>query len=218
MCNLYSLTRSQDAIRAIRKAMRDKTGNLAPGSIFPDRPAPVIRKADGGDEMLMMRWGFPPLKAPGPVITNVRNTTSNFWKGWLRPEFRCLVPVSSFCEYTDATPKIAHWFALDDSRPLFFFAGIWRPWTGVRGTKKEPIEGEHLLYSFLTTEANEVVRPIHAKAMPVMLTSEEDCDRWLNAPVDEALQLQRPYPADRMKVVAFGKGMTSDQPNDLVLT
>jgi hypothetical protein len=25
------------------------------------------------------------------------------------------------------------------------FAGIWRPWTGVRGTKAEPVEGEHLL-------------------------------------------------------------------------
>ena len=51
-------------------------------------------------------------------------------------------------------------FALDESRALFALAGIWRPWTGER--KKD--HGEHLLYSFLTTEPNEVVASIHAKA------------------------------------------------------
>ena len=33
-------------------------------------------------------------------------------------------------------------------------AGIWRPWTGVRGTKAEPVEGELLPYAFLTSEPN----------------------------------------------------------------
>jgi putative SOS response-associated peptidase YedK len=58
--------------------------------------------------------------------------------------------------------------AQDDSRPLFFFAGIWRPWTGIRGTKANPALGEHLLYSFLTTEANAVVASVHPKAMPAL--------------------------------------------------
>jgi len=90
--------------------------------------------------------------------------------------------VTSFCEYTDSQPKIPHWFALDERRPLFAFAGIWRQWTGTRGTKAAPAEGEHLLYSFLTTD---VVRPVHAKAMPVILTADQ-FDTWLEAPVDEA--------------------------------
>lgn len=30
MCNLYSLTKGQDAIRQLTKAMRDTTGNLPP--------------------------------------------------------------------------------------------------------------------------------------------------------------------------------------------
>ena len=44
MCNLYSNTRSQEAIRAITKALRDTTGNLPsmPG-IFPDYKAPIVR-------------------------------------------------------------------------------------------------------------------------------------------------------------------------------
>jgi hypothetical protein len=40
---------------------------------------------------------------------------------------------------------VTHWFALDDSRPLFAFAGIWRLWTGER--KGET--GEHQLFAFL---------------------------------------------------------------------
>jgi putative SOS response-associated peptidase YedK len=129
---------------------------------------------------------------------------SPYWRGWLKPEFRCLVPVTSYCEYTDSQPKVPHWFALDASRPLFAFAGIWRPWTGARGTKADPAEGEHRLYSFLTTEPNEVVKPIHAKAMPVMLTQDQ-FDTWLEAPVQEALELQRPFPGEGMEVVSTGE-------------
>ena len=67
-----------------------------------------------------------------------------------------MVPATSFSEYADTKPKKTPvWFALDESRPLFAFAGIWRPWTGVR--KKAEGEMEHRLFSFLTCEANGVV-------------------------------------------------------------
>jgi putative SOS response-associated peptidase YedK len=66
--------------------------------------------------------------------------------------------------------------SLQFAPPLAAFAGIWRPWTGVRGTKADPVEGEHLLYSFLTSEPKDVVGPIHPKAMPVILTMPEEYD------------------------------------------
>lgn len=137
-------------------------------------------------------------------VTNVRYTKSSYWRGWLKAELRCLVPVTSFCEYTDSLPKVPHWFALDVSRPLFAFAGIWRPWTGTRGTKNDPVTGEHLLFSFLMAESNDDVRPIHAKAMPAILTTADDCERWLTAPVEDAIKLQRPLPAGVLKIVARG--------------
>jgi putative SOS response-associated peptidase YedK len=71
------------------------------------------------------------------------------------------------------------------------FVGIWRPWTGTRGTKAEPVTGEHKLFAILTTEANELVRPIHSKAMPVLLSGEERQKAWLTMPVEEALAVQR---------------------------
>jgi putative SOS response-associated peptidase YedK len=116
------------------------------------------------------------------------------------------VPVTSFCEWTDTLPKITNWFALDDTRPLFFFAGIWRPFVGER---KGDV-GEHLLFSFLTTEANATVAPIHRKAMPVLLLNEQDRETWLTGSLNAALALQRPAPDAALRVIATGK--KQDQP------
>ena len=55
MCNLYSITRNQAAIRDLFKVTKDTTGNLPPlPAIFPDGIAPVVRvtedeRAVGGD-------------------------------------------------------------------------------------------------------------------------------------------------------------------------
>jgi len=216
MCNLYSLNRPQDEIRRWFDVSHDSAGNLPPmPGIFPDQMAPVVLAGKEGRELTMMRWSIPGPKAYGEhPVTNVRNVKSPHWRPWLKPEFRCLVPVSSFSEYADTKPrKTPVWFALDDDRPLFAFAGIWRPWTGVRGTKKENpdrIETEHWLFSFLTTEANGVVGPVHPKAMPVLLTTKEECGTWLEAPTEEALGLQRPLPDGMMKEVARGDRYDGD--------
>lgn len=61
MCNLYSLTKGQAAIVGMARAMRDTAGNLQPlPGIFPDYPAPIVRKAaDGVRELALVRWGMP---------------------------------------------------------------------------------------------------------------------------------------------------------------
>lgn len=216
MCNLYSMTRSHNEVARLFGVNRDRTGNRPPlPAIFPDQLAPVVRRdTDGARSLDMMRWGFPPPpRSKEKQTTNVRRTESSWWRPWLKREFRCLVPATSFCEYTDATPRVPHWFALSADRPLFAFAGIWRPWTGVRGTKAErqtlvdetgSDSKEHLVFAFLTTEPNDVVRPIHAKAMPVILTGEA-CDLWLEGELAAALKFQAPAPNDLMSIVATGK-------------
>ena len=106
MCNLYSMNRSQTEIVAITRALYDRTGNMPPlPGIFPDYLAPIVRTGgDGERELVMARWGMPgPPQFGGHPITNIRNTKSPHWRGWLSSN-RCVVPWTSFCEYAPTTP------------------------------------------------------------------------------------------------------------------
>ena len=193
MCNLYNISTNQQAICEIAGVLRDLSGNLREAyDVFPDYAAPVVRVSeDGAREMILARWGLP--NPPGikpPFNGNIRNPKSPHWRRWMGIANRCVVPATSFCEYEGENgAKWKVWFALDPSEPVFFFAGVWTDWHGMR-SKKEG-EGDFRIYSFLTTEPNAVVAPVHPKAMPVLLTSPAEVNQWLAAPLDDALKLQR---------------------------
>ncbi len=205
ICNLYNITTNQEAIRAITRAMIDHVGNLQPSlDVYPDRLAPVCRSTADGRELTNLTWGMPSPTSvtngkPDSGVTNIRNTGSPHWRRWLGPENRCLVPWTRFCEWEDTKPKkTKRWFAINEEMPLAFFAGIWTSWQGERGSIKNPRSGQHQLFGFLTAEPNDVVKPIHQKAMPVILTTEEELDIWLQAPWAEAKDLQRPLPREQL--------------------
>jgi hypothetical protein len=99
MCNLYSLTKGQAAIRDLFRVSSDRTGNLPLFlGIFPDQMAPIIRRDEDGErELVMARWGMPgPPQFGGQPVTNIRNVSSPHWRTWLGPKNRCIVPATSF--------------------------------------------------------------------------------------------------------------------------
>ena len=137
MCNLYTMTATVDEMRRLFGPFDGDRANLPPfDEIYPGRTAPVLRRGEaGGLKLDTMTWGFPgPAAAKGRPVTNVRNLASPFWRSALdNTERRCIVPVTSFCEWT-AEPdpvtkrKAKVWFGLHEQHdPLFAFAGIWRP-------------------------------------------------------------------------------------------
>jgi putative SOS response-associated peptidase YedK len=190
MCNLYSMTATVDEMRRVFGPFDGDTANLPPfDELYPGYTAPVLRRTDvGGLKLEMMKWGFPgPQSAGSRPVTNVRNLASPFWRTALSdPMRRCIVPATSFCEWTaepdPATRRKAKvWFGLaEDHPPVFAFAGIWRPGEG----------GPFM--AFLTCEANATVGAVHPKAMPVMLRP-GDSPRWLDSAHADACAMAQPF-------------------------
>ena len=170
-----------------------KTPNCAYHSSGPS----IRNSADGNLELVMMRWGFPPIPGEKAPITNIRNLQSRWWRDvnreWiLEQQYRCLVPFTAFAEpVRDST-----WFHVPGVE-VACFAGIWRPWQGERLTeqpgqkRRVRTQGDWKLYSFLTTDANDVVKPVHEKAMPVILIDPKEQAEWLNGG-EASFYLQRP--------------------------
>lgn len=213
MCNLYGLKATRAEVIAYFQANDDfrkeiEEAELEKDYVSPGRPGLVVREQEGRRGIDQMRWGWPPPKnAKGPVV-NVRNYSSPFWKSALaNPERRCLVPTTRFQEWSvepdpETGKKRPHWFKVP-SRPIFAFAGVWRP--SELGN----------VYAFLTcgyadgpeaapevhkaAAASHIVGAIHPKACPVIL-HEEDYNRWLQAPIDDVLSLACAYPSQLMAI------------------
>jgi hypothetical protein len=86
--NLYSITRSQDALRQLFRVWRDLTGNLSPlPGVFFDTMAPTVRVAPEGEgELTMMRWAFRRRRTSARFLSPMSATRR---RPMLKPEWRC---------------------------------------------------------------------------------------------------------------------------------
>jgi putative SOS response-associated peptidase YedK len=147
---------------------------------------------------LIPHWGLIPHWAADPSIGN-RTINARAETLTELPSFkslvnrgRCIIPADGFYEWRkEGKGKIPMRFKLKSGEP-FAFAGLWDSW-------KQPDGSLLRTYTIVTTEPNDVLRPIHNR-MPVML-SNDDAQKWLadDDEIAHALTLLKPYPPGEME-------------------
>ena len=207
MCNLYEYELQEWEIAHLIEHYRLLGTNWTEAmKVYPNRPGAVVVGRAGERVVVDMLWGLTPW-GKGTWLTNFRNPHLKTWKPLIdKKAQRCVVPATRFAEpdRNISKPVQWRWFARPNRKP-FLFAGVWTKWSGDRGTKKVPNVGEHLLYSFMTTDPNAIVEPIHDEAMPVILTTPAEVEQWLRGTAAEALALQKPAANDVIELVSEEK-------------
>jgi putative SOS response-associated peptidase YedK len=220
MCGRYTQHHDiQDLFERFNAENGFVLGASAQYNVAPTQSVAVVTEhaTPSGTERIVepMRWGLIPFWAKDPSIgakmINARSETvmvKPAFRNGLRRK-RCLIPADGFYEWQPAIsgPKQPFYFTLRDGE-LFGFAGLYDEWTAPDGS---PLRS----CTIITTEANEVVRPVHER-MPVILLRDDEA-AYLNPRVTDAeaiVPLLSPYPAERMTATAVSlrvnRAMTDD--------
>lgn len=179
--------------------------NSAPGQNLP-----IIINTES-EKLSLFKWGLVPFWAKDPKIGNkLINTRAEtiMEKPSFKAAFtrrRCLIPANGFFEWKKGTQKIPYRIFMKNEA-LFAMAGLWETWKDADG---------NLLHTFsiITTEPNELMKPIHNR-MPVILPPEAE-KTWLHEEnPQELLALLQPYDANKMEAYTIGNAINSPGNNN----
>lgn len=174
---------------------RPRDNRFRPEELRPNSRNYVIREQGGVRGWDVMHWD---VLGGGTRwhMTNVRQLHLPQWRKLAeKPENRCIVPLTEFAEFTpdkhdlgDGKPPLKGemWFSVTD-QPTFAVAGFWQQ------TK------EGAGFTMVTCDPNELVAPIHPRAM-ITILEPGDIDCWLRGSYDDVVALQKPYSAEKMRV------------------
>lgn len=206
MCGRFTLAVPGEQVAA--QLQLAATPELSPRyNIAPTQQVGAVRAAEGGRELVLLRWGPVPSWAKDPSVgarmINARSETAAekpAFRTALRQR-RCLIPADGFYEWQAAAGgKQPYHIRLADGG-LMAFAGLYEHW-------KAP-DGEWLhTCTILTTEANALMRPLHDR-MPVILAPEH-YSMWLDPGLRDAGPLQpllAPYPPELMAATPVSKAV-----------
>ena len=205
MCGRFTQFSERKELTRLFSFNADEVPDLLPRyNIAPTQLVAVVRQDDGQRVIKPLRWGLVPSWATDTRIAyslvNARSETVAT-KPAFRSAFksrRCLVPTTGFYEWlaTGAKKKLPMPMRMIDGQP-FALAGLWERWTDPEGVVIESC-------TIITTEANELIRPIHDR-MPVILAP-EDYGTWLDpkTPPEQLQALLRPYQAEAMVAAPVG--------------
>ena len=211
MCGRYVLKSSPQRLREVFGIEGPDTAHSEEWrpryNLAPMQKAPIVRLVEGRRHLDLLQWGLIPSWAQDPALgnrlINARSETAAE-KPAFRAAFksrRCIVPADGFYEWQQQPSGKQPFYIHRPDGQLLAMAGLWEHWMPPGAT--EPL----LTFAILTTEANDLMRPLHDR-MPVVL-QEEDVARWLDPtakPVD--LQaLMRPLGDSALDPYPVGKAV-----------
>jgi putative SOS response-associated peptidase YedK len=216
MCGRFSLNQTGEGLADVFHQL-----NVVPPveprfNIAPSQPVATITATLNNPEpqFHLLQWGLIPSWAKDPTIGN-RLINARAETVSEKPSFRaafkrrrCLILADGFYEWqrqANRKTKQPYYFFLKQHQP-FAFAGLWEHWT-------DPSSGgEVQTCTILTTDANELMDPIHNR-MPVILEP-EDYDTWLDPSRYNPGKLQamlHPYWSDAMACYAVSTEVNKPQ-------
>ena len=187
MCGRYTLSTVDGPEIAQRFSLISPPAEETLGR-FNVCPTETVAAVVAPGEAAAVPWGLRPFKKGSFAPINVRSESAAKRFKWLMTGGRCLVLADGWYEWLKAEQKgqqrLPFRYTVDGGEP-FAFAGLYDG-TGV---------------AILTTEANEICRPVHDR-MPVVLDGPEAEAMWLSKDVEvpEAEGLLVPFPSERVSV------------------
>ena len=174
-------------------------------NVAPTLEMPLVAVSRGRRVLDQVRWGLVPSWAKdlsiGSKQINARAESVTTKPAYKRAfvKRRAIVPADGFYEWEKRNEKQKQpWFIRRrDGEPLAF-AGLWEIWHDPKIGDDAP---RIRTFTIITTEANDLLEPIHER-MPVVLP-ESEWDRWLDPEfqdVDALRQLLIPAPADQFEM------------------
>jgi putative SOS response-associated peptidase YedK len=165
-------------------------------NVAPRAEVPVVAESRGERVLDVVRWGLIPSWAKdmkiGDRLINARAETVASGNAFKRAfaKRRCIIPADGFYEWQaidtgqQKKRKQPWFFRRRDGEPLAF-AGLWEIWHDKNLGDDAPRIRSCVI---ITTDANDVVRPVHDR-MPAVLP-ESAWDAWLDAENNDVEKLQ----------------------------
>ena len=209
MCGRFSISTPTEILRVRFNVPR--ANDLKPNyNAAPTQNLPVILNSEP-TTINLCRWGLIPFWAKeeriGNGMINARAETL-LQKPSFRTPFkkqRCLVLTDGFYEWKKTSDrKIPHRISMRDNE-AFAFAGIWEVW-------KTPDGEDVKTFSIITTEPNELMKPLHNR-MPVIIKQENE-EKWLQEiDISEAQKMLEPYPFEDLEAYPISTLVNSPRNN-----
>ncbi|MFC2037805.1 SOS response-associated peptidase [Chloroflexota bacterium] len=215
MCGRFTLT-DPDQDLAVQFNLPEIPDLKPRYNIAPTQSVAAVRLAskDAVREMVLLHWGLIPFWAKDPKIgarmINARSETVAE-KPAFRAAFRrrrCLVVADGFYEWQKLNGGKQPFYIRMRDDSAFAFAGLWEHW-------KDPDDAVIESCTLLTTQPNELVRPLHNR-MPVILHP-RDYELWLDPEVQQAELLQpllRPFPPEALAAYPVSRWVNRPQNDD----